>query len=296
MRLPGRDIGWKEFLRTLWREWDTDNVGDIAGALTFSAVLALFPFLLFVVSLASLFLDPAQALLLTAELQRIAPSAVATILGERLQSLSAGSRPGLLTMSAIGAIWAASGGVTALMRALNQAYDVPERRSFWKVRGIAVLTTLVAAVLSIVAAVIAIATPALAGAIGGPLETLILWLRIPLAALIMMLVLALLYYFLPDVEQDFRFITPGSVTAVILWVLASLGFSLYVSNFGSYEVTYGALGGVIVLLLWMWISSQAVLLGAEINAVIEHLSPEGKRPGARSFGEAGAGPGERRRV
>jgi len=173
------------------------------------------------------------------------------------------------------------------MRALNQAYDVEESRSFWKVRGIALLATLIAAALSILAAVIAIATPVVADAIGGPIGTAILWLRIPVAGLIMMLVLALLYYYLPDVEQEFRFITPGSVAAVILWLLASLGFSLYVSRFGSYEVTYGALGGVIVLLVWMWISSQAVLLGAEINAVIEHLSPEGKRTGARRLRDAG---------
>ena len=287
MRLPGRGIRWSDFFRTLWREWDTDSVGDIAGALTFFAVLAIFPFLVFVVSLASLFLDPSEALSLTAELRRVAPGAVADILGERLQALSAGAPPGLLTVSALGAIWAASGGITALMRALNQAYDVKESRSFWKVRGLAILATLIAAALSILAAVIAIATPAVADAIGGPIATVILWLRIPVAGFIMMLVLALLYYYLPDVEQDFRFITPGSVSAVILWLLASLGFSFYVSSFGSFEVTYGALGGVIVLLLWMWISAQAVLLGAEINAVIEQLSPEGKRTGARRLRDAG---------
>ncbi|MCC6552897.1 MAG: YihY/virulence factor BrkB family protein [Polyangiaceae bacterium] len=287
MRLRGRQISWKDLLKTLYREWDTDNVGDTAAALTFFGVLAIFPFFLFVVSVASLILDPARALELTADLRRVAPPAVATILGERLQALSAGSRPGLLTVGALGAIWATSSGVTALMRALNQAYDVKDSRPWWKVRGIALLTTLVGAVLSIVAAALVLATPAVAHAIGGPIETVILWLRFPIAALVMMLVLALLYYFLPDVEQDFRFITPGSVTGVLIWIAASVGFSLYVQSFGSYEVTYGALGGVVVLLLWMWISSMAVLLGAEINAVIEHLSPEGKRAGAKELEDRG---------
>ena len=97
-----------------------------------------------------------------------------------------------------------------------------------------------------------------------------------------MVVLAILYYLLPDVEQRFKFITPGSVVAVVIWVLASLGFSFYVSRFGSYEVSYGALGGVIILLLWMWISSLAVLLGAEINAIIEHRSPEGSARAPRT--------------
>ncbi len=104
----------------------------------------------------------------------------------------------------------------------------------------------------------------------------------------MMLLWALLYYALPDVQQDFRFITPGSVMGVVVWVLASWGFSLYVANFGKYEAVYGSVGGVIVMLLWMYISSVVLLLGAEANAVIEHKSPEGKRVGAKSLAEKGA--------
>jgi membrane protein len=143
-------------------------------------------------------------------------------------------------------------------------------------------------VLFIAATVIAIATPAVAHAVGDPLGTVILWLRIPVAAVIMLFVIACLYYFLPDVEQQFKFITPGSAVAVVVWILASLGFSLYVTHFGSYEVVYGALGSVIVLLLWLWISAFVMLVGAEINAVIEHYSPEGKRTGAKSMADKGA--------
>src|SRR5690606_21601231 len=123
----------------------------------------------------------------------------------RLRALGEGGSPELLTASAIGAIWSASTGNAALMRALNRAYGVRETRPMWKVRGIALLTTLVAAALSIVATFVAVATPAIAAAIGGPIESAILWARIPVAGLTMMLVWALLYYFLPDVEQRFRF-------------------------------------------------------------------------------------------
>jgi membrane protein len=287
MILPGRDIPWRDFARTLWREIRNDNLVDFAGAVTFSAVLALFPFLLFAVALASMVIDPGTLDAMVEQVRRLAPTQVADLLGERLRALTSGTRPGLLTLAAVGAIWTASGLVASLITAFNMAYDVHDDRPFWKTRGLAVLVTLAAAVLFVGASAMVVATPAFAGALGEPLGTLVLWLRWPAAAVIMILLVACLYYFLPDVEQDFKLITPGSVVAVIAWLVASLGFSLYVGHFGKYEVIYGALGGVIVLLLWIWISALAVLLGAEINAVIEHLSPEGKRTGAKSLADRG---------
>jgi membrane protein len=287
MFLPGRGIPWKDFLLDLKREWEKDKIDTIAGGLSFFGVLALFPFLLFVVSLTSLLVDPATVSGLINELYRIAPPAVADILGERLRALTQGQSPAILTLSALGAIWAASGGITALMEALNTAYGVEDSRPFWKRRVLAIVLTLSGAVFVVLASVIAVATPVLADAIGGPIGTAILWARLPVSAFIVMAVLAVLYYVLPDVEQEFKFITPGSIVAVVIWIVASLGFSFYAQRFGSYEVVYGALGGVIVLLLWMWISSMAVLLGAEINAVIEHRSPDGKRTGAKSMADKG---------
>ncbi|WP_437762910.1 YihY/virulence factor BrkB family protein [Sorangium sp. So ce281] len=287
MHLPGREIPWKDFLNDIKQECIKDKIDTVAASLAFFGVLAIFPFLLFAVALAGLVIDPAESAQLMGELYQVAPPAVANILGERLQALTGGQSPALLTVGALGAIWAASGGVTALMDALNSAYGVEDRRSYLKRRGIALLVTLGGAVLLTIASAIAVATPALAAHLG-PFATLVLWLRMPVSALIVMVVLAILYYLLPDVEQRFKFITPGSVVAVVIWVLASLGFSFYVSRFGSYEVSYGALGGVIILLLWMWISSLAVLLGAEINAIIEHRSPEGKRTGAKDASDTGA--------
>ena len=224
------------------------------------------------------------------QLGEVAPGPATQILGERIQQLGGQQNVALLGLGALFAIWSASGGVMALIGALNRCYDVKEGRPFWKVRGIAILMTIVAGVLALVAALVAVATAPLADWIGGPAGTAIGWLRLPVAGLVMMFLWALLYYVLPDVEQSFRFITPGSVLGVVLWVIASWGFSMYVSHFGSYDKTYGSLGGVIVLLLWMWISSLVLLLGAETNALIEHRSPDGKRQGAKRRSDTGLEP------
>jgi membrane protein len=278
---PGKGMGWKEFLRALKKEWTQDKVGDVAGALTFFSLLALFPFVLFLVSLASVLIDPRQTQLLIDQLARVAPPQVTQILGERLHSLTSGESPGLLTFGFLAALWATSSGVIALMNALNTVYGVKEGRPFWKVRLIAMGMALLTAAIALLAAGVAVALPAVANAIGGPLATILTWLRLPVAGFLMIGLWAVIYYVLPDVKQQFKFITPGSVIGVALWLLASWGFSVYVTNFGKYEVTYGTLGGVIVMLLWMWISAQVLLLGAEINGVIEHRSPEGKDPGEK---------------
>ncbi|RKG87869.1 YihY/virulence factor BrkB family protein [Corallococcus terminator] len=287
MVLPGKGMSWKEFFKSLKAEWARDNVGNVAGALTFQGILALFPFLLFLVSLAGVLIDPHQAQQLVQELSRVAPQEVTKILGERLEALANSNPVGLLTIGGVGAVWAASGGIVALMEALNTVYGVEEKRPFWKKRGIALLTTLGTAVTAVLAALVAVVTPAVANKLGEPLSTVIMWLRLPVAGLLMMCLWAYLYYALPDVKQKFKFITPGSVVGVLIWVAASWAFSMYVANFGSYDVNYGAIGGVIVLLLWMWISCQVILLGAEINGILEHKSPDGKSPGQRDPDQAG---------
>lgn len=283
-------MSWKEFGKGLKDEVVRDNVTDLAATVTYYGVLALFPFLLFLVALASVIITPAQAQSMVAELSQVAPGEVTKIVGDRIRQLGEQQNVTLLGFGALGAIWAASGATLALMRALNTAYDVEESRPFWKVRGLAVLMTIVAGVLALAGALAAVATEPIANAIGGPVGTAIVWLRLPLAGLVMMFLWALLYYVLPDVEQKFKFITPGSVVGVLLWVLASWAFGKYVANFGSYDKTYGSIAGVIVLLFWMWLSSLVLLVGAEMNALIEHRSPEGKREGARSMQDTGTTP------
>ena len=284
---PGHGIGWKQFFRELKNEWRDDAVMDVAGSLTFFGVLAIFPFLIFLVALFGLIVDPRLAQSLITELSAVAPPEVTSILADQLHSLARGGSAGLLTVSGLGAIWAASSGVRALIRALNKVYGVQESRPFWKVAGRALLGTLVGAGIGLVAALVAVFAPVVAEAIGGPTPVLASWLRLPVAGLLMMFVWALAYWALPDVEKRFRFFTPGSVIGVLIWIAASWGFSVYVQNFGHYEATYGALAGAIVLLFWMWITSQMILLGAEINAVLEHRSPEEKRAGARRMADAG---------
>jgi membrane protein len=281
MVFPGKGMGWKEFFRELRTEWKNDRVSEVAGALTFFSILAMFPFLLFLVSLAGIIIDPGQAQSLIDQLSQVAPPQVTQILGDRLRALTEGESPGLLTFGFVGAVWATSSGVVALMRALNMVYGVKEGRPFWKVRLLAVGMALLTALIALLAAGTAIVVPAIAQRIGGPLSTVLIWCRLPIAGALMMLLWALLYFVLPDVKQKFKFITPGSVLGVALWLLGSWAFSLYVTHFGKYEVSYGALGGVIVMLLWMYLSSQVLLLGAEINSILEHKSPEGKAPGKK---------------
>lgn len=287
MKLPGKGMSWKEFGVALKNEMTRDMITDWAGAVTYSGVMALFPFLLFLVALASLIITPDQAEQIVKQLGTVAPQNVTQIVGDRIRAIASDSKTGLLTIGALVALWSASSGVSEVQRALNIIYGVQEGRPFWKARGIALVMTLVASVIALVAGVVAVAAGPVGDAIGGPLGTALAWLRLPVAGLLMMFLWALLYYALPDVEQDFKFITPGSVLGVVVWVVASWAFSQYVANFGKYDATYGSVGGAIVMLLWMWLSSLVLLLGAEVNAVIEHKSAEGKRAGAKRLADSG---------
>lgn len=280
MILPGRDVPWGKLLRKVFHETLDDNIIDYAGSVTYSAFLAIFPFLLFLVALASLVINPSMLSGLLEEIHRVAPPAVAQILSDRLTALTSGTRPTLLTVSAVLALWTASGAVAALTTALNIAWDVKETRPFWKTRGVAILVTIAAAVLFIAASALVIVTPVVVRFLGSTLGMVLLWLRWPVAGAIMLLVVACLYRFLPNVKVPFQVITPGALTAVVLWIAASLVFSFYVGRFGNYEVVYGALGGVIVLLLWMWLSALLIIAGAEINATLNQLAGSSRRSGA----------------
>lgn len=277
MALPGRDVSWKTFLVALKNEWSADKVGDVAAGLTFYAVLGLFPFILFLVSLASVIIDPTLAEVLVDQLATVAPPDVTSILSERIRQLGNSNSVGLLTFSALLAIWSSSGAVVSLMKALNTAFDVDDRRPFWKQRLIAIGATLVAAAVALIAGLVAVVVPPIIRALDLPFGDALLWLRLPLAALLMMVLWNFLYWLLPAYpDRRFRLVTPGSIVGVVVWAIASWGFSTYVSNFGNYDATYGALGAVVVLLFWMWISGQMMLLGAEINAVARKLAGRGK--------------------
>lgn len=272
--LPGRDMPWGHFFKTLLDALVNDAVDDAAATVTFYCVVALFPFLLFVVGVVSRFVTWATIEQTVGDLARVAPQAVSAIVSERLAALKNHPSGGILTAGFFGTLWSASAGVASLTPALNRAYDVVETRPFWKRRLFAVVVTVGAGAVALLAGLIAVALPVAAGWIGGLLGVALVWARLPFAALVMIVVWASLYTLLPNVRPRFEPITPGSVAGVGLWVIASWAFSVYVTHFGDYEATYGALGGVIVLLLWMWVSNMAFLLGAEINKIL--MPPEAR--------------------
>jgi len=259
---------WTGFFKTLRREWMRNNLSEAAAALTFYGVLALFPFLLLFVALAGLAIRPDRVQALVGALGREVPPAFTELAFKRIAELTAGPSRGLLTFSGVTAMLSASAGVVSLIKALNVAYGVAESRPRWKIYGTALGVVVVGAVLALLAALLTVAAPLLARKLGSPWETLVIWLRLPVAAILMMALWATLYSVLPNVRRRSSPIIPGSVAGVLVWLAASLAFSSYVSHFGTFGMTYGALGGVVFLLLWMFISALALMLGAQINAVL----------------------------
>jgi membrane protein len=191
----------------------------------------------------------------------------------------------------IGTLWSTSSGVTAIIDTLNAAYDIQETRPWWKVRLIALGLTIALAVFIVLSFALVLLGPTLAEKVamwahlGPAFEWAWKILQWPVVFAMVTCAIAMVYYYAPDAEQEWIWITPGSVLATTLWLLASLAFKFYVSRFGSYNATYGAIGGVIVLMTWFYVSGLAVLTGAELNAEIEHASPYGKDPGEREAGE-----------
>jgi membrane protein len=242
---------WTTALVAVRRQWVRDDMGTVAGALTFFAMLALFPFLMFLVALFGWLLDAREAEALVRSVSEVLPAAVAEILGARIRALATTKSAGLVTGSGLGAWLSASGGMLSLSTALNTAHGVRETRSYLRRRLVALVMTLVAAAVTLVAGLAAVALPAVASLLGPAWGGLLVWVRLPIAGGLMALLWATLAHALPDTRRPFRPFTPGGVAGVVLWVAASWGFSLYVAHFGRYEVTYGALGGFVVLLVWM---------------------------------------------
>ena len=284
----------RAFLKALARRISDNAVTDRAATLAYYFVFALFPFLFTLVTLAAFLPVQSSITDLLARLDPLMPEEAMGIIRTQLNALTTQQRPRLLTFGLFLAIWSASRGVDGLRTALNLSYDVKESRPWWRVQLLAVAITVATSALML----LAIAGLALGSSTGLWLASklhvdqfwLLIWgwLRWPITAAGVMLVLALLYYFLPDVEQQWRYVTPGSAIGTLLWLLMTWGFSVYAENLGSYDKTYGAIGGMIVLMTWFYISGFVFILGGELNALLEHASAEGKVKGARAPGEAPA--------
>ena len=275
MRIPGfaEQAPW-DVVKHAVKDFLDDDMATYAAALSYHLLLALFPFIIFLLNLLG-------AVGLAAFFDRLINQARATLPPDAFQILEQvvgeiRNRPGqgLLSVSIVLALWAASAGMRSVTNALNRAYDVDETRPIWQRYPLSVLYTVGLAALVILSAAARLVGPQVVERLTNRLgltelvATLWTWLRWPVVVMLLLLVVALIYYLGPNVDQPFRYVTPGSVTAVIVWIIASAGFSAYIERFGDYGATYGSLGGMIVLLLYFFVSGAVLLLGAEINAAI----------------------------
>jgi membrane protein len=260
--------------RTL-QEIGDDRCFGLAAQLAFYFLLALFPALLFLVALIGyLPIDNALDELLVA-LGTVAPRELVTLLRTQIDAIASGSAASLLTLGIAGAIWSSSAGMMAIIDALNHAYDVGEWRPWWKRRLVALALTVALAAFIIVSLALVLIGPdaahRVAAFIGVAPTAVVLWsvLRWPTMIALVILGVTLVYYFAPNRRSRWVWMVPGAVLATALWVVSSFAFKFYVMNFGDYTATYGAIGGVIVTMLWFYVSSVAILIGAELNGVIE---------------------------
>ena len=285
---PALPLKWTEVARRTWREIIADDVLGLAAQLSYYFFLALFPALLFLLALASFFPLTNLTEDVTRALGPFVSAEVLALIREQMVRLAENQDGGLLTFGVAGALWSSSAALVSIVGALNKAYDVEEGRPWWKVRLTAIGLTLGVAVFVILAFSLVLGGPALADWLsartgwGAPFKWAWLILQWPLVFALVAFAIGVVYYFAPDVDQDWAWITPGAVAATILWLLSSLAFKLYVANFTDYEGSYGTVGVVIVVLLWFYVSGIAILAGAELNAEIEHASPYGKAPGQKN--------------
>jgi membrane protein len=283
-RLP---LTWRELLTRTGKEFVADNGLGLAAQLAYYFFFALFPAVLVGIAFASFF--PLEHFVdrIVGTLGGIVPGDIIGILQEQIRRISEGNNGGILTFGLFAALWSSSAALVGLIDALNRAYDIEEGRSWWKVRLLAIGLTLALAALILIAFALVLLGPTAAEYIArvtglGPVFA---WtwkiLQWPVVLALVATGAGFLYYFAPDAEQEWVWVTPGAVLAAVIWLAASLGFKYYVANFATYTETYGAIGGVMVLLLWFYLSGVVMLAGAELNAEIEHASPYGKAAGEK---------------
>ncbi|WP_433114735.1 YhjD/YihY/BrkB family envelope integrity protein [Micromonospora sp. CA-246542] len=274
--LPGS--GWKAALRRTVREFQDDSLTDWAAALTYYGVLSIFPGVLVLISILGLLGTSATEGVKDTVNQAVPNDSVQKIIEEAIKQAQGSG--GLASVAAIiglvAAFWSASGYIAAFMRASNTIYDVPEGRPIWKTLPIRLGVTAVIGVLLLASAVIVVFTGRLAEVVGDAIgvgsEAVTVWnvAKWPVLLLLVSLMFAILYWASPNARHGgFRWVSPGGVLAVVIWLVISGLFAFYVSNFGSYNKTYGALAGVIIFLVWLWLSNIAILLGAEFDAELE---------------------------
>lgn len=283
IRLPTlHNVSPSDLLKRSVREFSNDDMTTYAAALSYAALFALFPFLIFLIALLSFLNIPQFFDWLLEQAQSAMPQQGYQLVENVIEEIQGQSRGGLLSIGVATAIWAASSGVRAVMNAMNRAFDVEETRPVWRRYLLSVVYTIGLAGLLTISTALMLTGPRIMERIaddvglGNLFMTLWTWLRWPVLALLLMLAAALIYYVAPNVDQPFAFITPGAVLAVFIWMVGSLGFSLYITNFTDYSATYGSLGGIVILLFFFYVSSAVLLLGAEINAELYRIDRDAR--------------------
>jgi membrane protein len=291
-KLGGLGIG--QLGKRVWAEMTEDEVLDRSAALAYYFVFALFPMLLVMVAVLGLMAGPGSQIRseLMQYLGRLLPSSASGLVEQVLNQTSQASGGGKISFGLLLSLWSASAGVVALMNALNAVYDLKEGRSFIKARAIAIGLTIALSVLVISALVLILYGGGIAEWVGNMMHLggafTLAWkiVQWPVALLFLVVAFALVYYAAPDVkEQKWHWISPGAFIGVVLWVVASIGFKIYLSYFNNYSATYGSIGAVIILMLWFYVTGLALLIGGEINAEIEHAAAEQGDREAKARGE-----------
>ena len=285
------DLGLVQFLKLTYKEIEEDHVMAFAGNLTYKAIFAIFPFFTFLLSLLGLFNADNLVNKMIGNLSGVLPETATTFIEKQLLSITQSQAESAFTFAAIIsillALWGVSGAFRSVMEAMNVMYEVDEDRPFWKKYGISIFISLCVIVLLLAALVLVVFGGTFGGGLAGAIglgsvfQTVWSIVQWPIVACVVLFAFALIYYFAPAAEQRFRWISPGAVLAFVFWLLFSLVFSYYAGNFGSYNKTYGSLAGVIIFMLYIYYSALIMLVGAEMNQVIEWHIPGGKDEGEK---------------
>jgi membrane protein len=285
----------KELAARVWKEFGEDEIVDRAAALSYYFLFALFPALLFLTALLGMLPIPGLMERLMGYVEQALPGDAASVISKTLDEIVRGSRGSLLSLGALTALWASSSGMGSMMTALNVAYDVVDTRPWWKRRLLSIALTVGFSLFILGGLIIMVFGPRLGRAVadrlgfGAVFTTVWDVASVPVSMLFVLVGIALVYYLAPAGKQRWRWVTPGSVVALVLWLGMSYGLRLYVTHFGNYNATYGSIGGVILLMLWLYLTGLVLLLGAEINAEIEHAAARRGEPTAKLSGEVAPG-------
>ncbi len=287
-------LGWKELAKRVWHELNEDDVFGRAAQLSYYFLLALFPLLLFLTTLLGYFADTGTELRdsMLRYLGAVMPGSATELVHTTVDEISKSASGGKLSFGVLATLWAASNGMGAISESLNVAYNVKETRPWWKSRLVSIALTISLAILIITALALLLYGGEIAEKVAasfglGEVFT-ITWkiVQWPIVLAFVLLSFSLIYYFAPDLhDQDWKWVTPGSVIGVVLWLLVSFGFRAYLKYFDSYSATYGGLGAVIIMMLWFYLTGAAILIGGEINSEIENAAAEAGAPDAKERGE-----------